>query len=264
MKLRTINILATGLVLGSMTLFPSCVSKKKFVEAQDSIASLRNINKGLNDDLTSAQKRLKLMEEANASTVGELGEKESLLSQRMADLKEQEALNKKLQGIIESQRAKAEALKNKMSDALKSFNDEQLTVTTRNGKVYVSLQEKLLFPSGSAVVNKEGVDALGMLARALTDNPDININVEGHTDSIPIRIKFEDNWALSVARSTAIVRILTQDYGLAPERVIASGHSQFDPIADNADPALRAKNRRTEIILEPKLDQLYQLINDGL
>jgi chemotaxis protein MotB len=126
--------------------------------------------------------------------------------------------------------------------------------------VYVSMSEKLLFPSGSAVVNKEGKEALAQIATALNENTDININIEGHTDSIPIKIRFEDNWALSVARSTSILRILTSDYQVDPTRITASGRSQYEPIADNANPEGRAKNRRTEIILAPKLDLLMDLI----
>ena len=97
---------------------------------------------------------------------------------------------------------------------------------------------------------------------ALNGNPEINVNIEGHTDSLPIRTRFEDNWALSAARSTAIVRILTKDYKVDPVRVIASGHSAYDPVDSNSTPEGRARNRRTEIILTPKLDELYNLIND--
>jgi chemotaxis protein MotB len=148
-----------------------------------------------------------------------------------------------------------------MADALVNFNSNELSVTMKNGKVYVSLQENLLFPSGSAVVNPKGKLALGKLAEVLNNNPDINVNIEGHTDSLPIRTRFEDNWALSTARSSAIVRVLTKDYKVDPVRVIASGHSSYDPVDSNSTAEGRARNRRTEIILTPKLDQLYDLIN---
>jgi chemotaxis protein MotB len=124
----------------------------------------------------------------------------------------------------------------------------------------VSLQESLLFPSGSAVVNTKGKDALSKLADVLNANPDISVNIEGHTDSIPITKSFPDNWALSVARAVSIVRILTNDYHVDPTRVIASGHSQYDPVDTKSTPEGRAKNRRTEIILSPKLDELYKLL----
>ncbi|RYF99182.1 MAG: flagellar motor protein MotB, partial [Chitinophagaceae bacterium] len=136
-------------------------------------------------------------------------------------------------------------------------------LSVKNGKVYVSLQENLLFPSGSANINVKGKEALGKLAEVLNLNPDINVNIEGHTDSIPIRGRFEDNWALSVARATSIVRILTKDYKIEPLRIIASGHSQYDPVETNGTAEGRGRNRRTEIILTPKLDELYKLIESG-
>ncbi len=108
---------------------------------------------------------------------------------------------------------------------LSGFNSNELTVSQKNGKVYVSLQESLLFPSGSAVVNPKGKQALATLAQVLNVNPDISVNIEGHTDSIPIRGRYEDNWALSAARATSIVRVLVNDYQVDPVRVIASGHS---------------------------------------
>jgi chemotaxis protein MotB len=147
-----------------------------------------------------------------------------------------------------------------MTDALVNFRPEELTVSIKNGKVYVSLQESLLFPSGSAAVNPKGKEALGTLAQVLNLNPDINVSIEGHTDSIPMKGKFEDNWALSVGRATSIVRILTDTYKVDPTRVIASGRSKYEPVDVNETPEGRARNRRTEIILSPKLDELMKLL----
>ncbi len=147
-----------------------------------------------------------------------------------------------------------------MTDALVNFKPEELSVSIKNGKVYVSLQESLLFPSGSAVVNPKGKEALGTLAEVLNLNPDINVLIEGHTDSIPIKGKYEDNWALSVGRSTAIVRILSNTYKVDPLRVAASGRSEYEPVDTNETPEGRARNRRTEIILSPKLDELMKLL----
>lgn len=156
---------------------------------------------------------------------------------------------------------KSEEIRKKMADALSGFNSSELTVTQKNGKVYVSMQENLLFPSGSAVVNPKGVDALSKLAAVLNLNPDIQIDVEGHTDSVPIKIKFQDNWDLSTARANAIVRVLVYKYNVSPQSVIASGHSEYDPVAPNSTSEGRALNRRTDIILSPKLDELYKLIS---
>jgi chemotaxis protein MotB len=151
-------------------------------------------------------------------------------------------------------------LKEKMAEALKGFNSNELTVIQKNGKVYVSLSENLLFPSGSAVVNPKGVDALSKLAAVLNLNGDVAVNIEGHTDSIPIKGRYKDNWELSTARSNAIVRILVDNYKVDPVRVIASGHSYYDPVDSNTSVDGRARNRRTEIILSPKLTEIYRLL----
>ena len=154
-------------------------------------------------------------------------------------------------------------IRQKMSDALVGFNSNELTVSIKNGKVYVSLQENLLFPSGSAVVNPKGKEALGKLAQGLNVNPEITVNIEGHTDSIPIRGRYQDNWDLSTARAGSIVRILTVDYKVDPVRVEASGHSSYDPVQTNSTSEGRALNRRTEIILSPKLDELFKLLESN-
>jgi len=238
----------------------SCVSNKKFKQSQSELASSKARIGELSDDLANTQSRLKLMEDANASAADQLDQKDKTISDNQKELEAKQERLRQLQSMIDKQSAQTEALRQKMAQALGSFTSDQLSVFTKNGKVYVSLSEKLLFPSGSAVVNQEGKDALQKVAEALNENKDINVNIEGHTDSIPIRLKFEDNWALSVARSTAIVRLLTNTYSLDPVRITASGRSQYEPVADNATPEGRALNRRTEIILAPKLDELMQLI----
>jgi chemotaxis protein MotB len=164
--------------------------------------------------------------------------------------------------LMDQQRQAIEGLRKKMTDALVNFKPEELTVSIKNGKVYVSLQESLLFPSGSAAVNPKGKEALGTLAQVLNLNPDINVSIEGHTDSIPMKGRFEDNWALSVGRATSIVRILTDTYSVDPTRVTASGRSKYEPLDSNETPEGRARNRRTEIILSPKLDELMKLLEN--
>jgi len=252
-------VLSAGL---SVALLGSCVSNKKFKESQSALSVMRQLNGELKEDLKNVKNRLQLMEEANASAANQLDEKDKALTENQETLASQQLKLKQLQDLIDSQQKKTEALRQQMANALGNFTSDQLSVFTKNGKVYVSLSEKLLFPSGSAVVNDEGKEALEKVAEALNQNRDINVNIEGHTDSIPIRIKFEDNWALSTARSTAIVRLLTNTYQLDPTRITASGRSQYEPVADNSVPEGRAKNRRTEIVLAPKLDQLMQLIGD--
>lgn len=240
---------------------PSCVSKKKFTEAEGTISMLRRMNNELSEDNKSLKSRLDLMEAANSSAAGQIDEQSKDLEAKAAALQAQQERIAQMQEILDKQKRNTELLRQKMANALTNFSSDQLSVFTKDGKVYVSLSEKLLFPSGSAEVNKEGKDALSVVANALKENPDINVNIEGHTDTVPIKNKYSDNWALSVARSTAIVRLLTNDYGVNPIRVTASGRSQYEPVADNTTPEGRAKNRRTEIILAPKLDELMNLIH---
>ena len=260
-------------------LLAGCVSKKKYLESQSSLQQVRNDSSLLANRASQLEKNVSDMTQSNAglqqnldnmkqqldatskAAAGKIASQQSLLNKSKEDLAEQQKRLEALQGLLEQQKNSADALRQKMADALIKFNSNELTVAVKNGKVYVSLQESLLFPSGSAAVNPKGKDALGTLAEVLNSNTDINVNIEGHTDSIPIKSRFEDNWALSTARATSIVRVLTKDYKVDPTRVEASGHSLYDPVDSNATPEGRAKNRRTEIILTPKLDELYNLIN---
>ena len=184
----------------------------------------------------------------------------SKLTQSQKDLLAQQQRLQQLQDLLQQQKEQSENLKNKMTEALKGFNSNDLSVYQKDGKVYVSLSENLLFPSGSAVVNPKGVDALAKLAAVLNLNPDVSVNIEGHTDSIPIRGKYQDNWDLSTARANSIVRILVNNYKVNPKSVTSSGHSYFEPVASNATKEGRAKNRRTEIILSPNLEEMYKLL----
>ena len=166
-----------------------------------------------------------------------------------------------MQTKIDLQQHYTEALRAKIANALVAFKTDELLISVKNGKVYVSMQEGLLFPSGSAQINEKGKDALNKVAGVLNDNPDINVNIEGHTDVVKIHTKkYPDNWSLSTARSMAIAHVMIDDYKVQPERITASGRSQYAPVADNSTVAGRQLNRRTEIILEPKLNELMDLI----
>jgi chemotaxis protein MotB len=169
---------------------------------------------------------------------------------------------KKLMDKIQAQRDVMTKLKNSMADALMNYKTDELNITIIDGKVYVSLEEKLLFKSGSDVVDPKGKEALKTLAKVLNTTKDINVMVEGHTDNVPIKTKqFEDNWDLSTARATSILRILTKDNGFDQSRITASGRGQFHPIKTNDNEAGRASNRRTEIILSPDMKELYKLLD---
>lgn len=184
----------------------------------------------------------------------ELEEKERLLLQREKSLKE-------LQEMVSKQDSITKRLNDIIRNALLGFNSEDLSVEIKNGKVYVSMSDKLLFKSGKADVEDEGKKALKLLADVLNKNPDIDILIEGHTDNVPIKTAmFKDNWDLSVARATSIVRILNEDYKVSPQRLTAAGKGEFFPRATNDTAEGRAKNRRTEIILSPKLDELMNIL----
>ena len=185
----------------------------------------------------------------------ELNAKEKLLSEREKTLEE---MNK----VIARQDSITKRLNSILRNALLGFNSDELSVEIKNGKVYVSMSDKLLFKSGSSAVEAKGKEALKLLGDVLDKNVDIDILVEGHTDNVPIKTSvYKDNWDLSVARATSIVRILAVDYKIAPTRMTASGKGEFFPKADNDTAEGRAKNRRTEIILSPKLDELMKLLN---
>lgn len=219
-----------------------------------------SLGQAMEQQRIALEKQLGDLKGKNTDLLTEASAKNSLLSKNKQELLAQQEKLAHLQALMDRQKKAIEDIKKKMSDALVGFKSNELSVSIKNGKVYVSLQENLLFPSGSAVVNPKGRDALGKLAQVLNQNPDITVDIEGHTDSIPIHGKYQDNWDLSLARSASIVRILTTDYRVDPTRVIASGHSQYDPVQPNSTSEGRAQNRRTDIILSPKLDELFKLL----
>ena len=258
----------------SALLLTSCVPTRKYRDSQSALQSARNDSASLAAKVASQQAMIgKLQQQIGDlnKKVDELtnktgllstdaANKQSQLSKSQQELAAQQRRLEQLQALMDQQKKAIQQIRQKMADALVGFNSNELTVAIKNGKVYVSLQENLLFPSGSAVVNPKGKEALGKLAAVLNANPEITIDIEGHTDSIPIRGRYQDNWDLSTARAGSIVRILTIDYKVDPVRVVASGHSLYDPVQTNSTSEGRALNRRTEIILSPKLDELYKLL----
>ena len=183
-----------------------------------------------------------------------LAEKERLLSEREIALED-------LQSKIACQDSVTKRLNDIIRGALLGFKSDELSVEVKNGKVYVSMSDKLLFKSASAAIETKGLEAIKVLADVLNKNNDIDILIEGHTDNLPIRTaQYRDNWDLSVARATSIVRILVDEYKIDAKRLTASGKGEFSPRANNSTPEGRAANRRTEIILSPKLDIIMNLL----
>lgn len=245
--------------------FVSCGSGKKLTESRAKVYNLQrdsvNTHKKLHDcyyQVTGLSGENSLMQVQNAKSQNDL---KAINSESKLTIAEQALRLKQLQDLIQSQKDIMLNLRNSIADALLNFSSDELSVYILDGNVYVSLQEKLLFKSGSDVVDDKGKDALESLAMVLSETKDITVLVVGHTDNIPIKTdQYKDNWDLSTARATSILRILTDDYGYNANLITASGRGQYHPLVSNATPEGRAANRRTEIILSPDLKELYTLL----
>ncbi len=186
----------------------------------------------------------------------------SEINKLAADLQKREARLKEVEDVLRKRDEATNALRDKLQKALLGFQQSGLTVEIRNGKVYVSLSDKLLFDTGSIVIDDKGKQALTELAKVLKSQPEINIAVEGHTDNQKVANlgQIKDNWDLSVLRATSVVRFLTDVEKIDSKRLTATGKGQYQPLALSNSAEDRSKNRRIEIVLSPKLDELYDLI----
>ena len=236
-------------------------SKKSYETLEDSYKALeQNSNAALQESI-----------EQNRGLLDEIQLKESELSDERSDLDslQNELASKiarvnELERVIANKEALLSKLKSSLSKALLSFDGKGLTVEQRNGKVYVSMENKLLFKSGSWAVGSEGKQAIKQLAMVLEQNRDISVLIEGHTDDDPFigDSKLSGNWDLSVKRATAIVRLLLQNKGVMPENITAAGKGEYSPVVPNSSADNRSKNRRIEVILAPKLDEIGKLLQD--
>ncbi len=265
-------ILSTATLFIAILLSTSCVSKKKYTAAQNTIDRLRSDSAGFQGNIGQLESELKRTsasfqeyrekcENDKASLLSQLEQRGVELNEKDQALQYRAQRLRALQERLEQQQSIVNRLRTRVEDALVNVKAEDLSVEVKNGKVYISLSDKLLFPSGSANLNKEGKDAIGKLAQVLLNNPEINIDVTGHTDTVPINTpRFKDNWDLSTARATTITRLLTEEYQIKGSRLTASGMSKYNPVATNETKEGRAKNRRTEIILTPKLEELFKIL----
>ena len=313
-----------SLLIITLGLFSSCVSKKIYTNLEDKYATLKKENRSLNDEvekLSGEKSTLKnnldkltatydkavaelnqLRSELAASTsnldnlkasydaleknssaeiaknskknrelLAKLEAKEQALASESArleklkrELKDRSERVAELENVIAIKDASMKALKDAISTALTNFEGKGLTVEQRDGKVYVSMENKLLFQSGSWSVGSEGHKAVRQLANVLAENPDIAILIEGHTDNVPYKgnAQLSGNWDLSTKRATAIVNILRENTSINPENLTAAGRGEYAPIASNDTTEGRTKNRRIEMILTPKLDEISKLLND--
>ena len=217
------------------------------------LSDIASENRKLLEDVMAIREELQRREDALNRLERDLNNKSALLESRSKRVEE-------LEELLASRERAAEALRARLAEALLGFKGKGLNVEQRNGKVYVSMEAQLLFPSGSAEVDPVGQEAIAGLAGVIAEQKDLEIVVEGHTDTDRLNSPTipRNNWELSVLRATAVVNILLQNPGVDPSMLIASGRSQYHPV----DPSNKAKNRRIEVILAPNLDSLYELISD--
>ena len=263
----------------TILLCTSCVTKKKFMLAElaataskDSLQGLltdcRNTGnqmsvqiKNLMRDTTKMGSSIRQYQSMLNVNMTEQEKLNALLNQKKNELNERERTINELQQMINAQNEKVRKLLSSVKDALLGFSSDELTVREKDGKVYVAMSDKLLFQSGSARLDKRGEEALGKLAEVLNKQTDIDVFIEGHTDNKPINtVQFKDNWDLSVIRATSVVRILIKNYNVNPLQIQPSGRGEYMPVDDNETAEGRSKNRRTEIIMAPKLDKLFQML----
>lgn len=267
-------------------LLSSCVSQKKFAdleakqkETQDLLntATLK-LNSCL-EEKASESSELKVLRDQvnnlknqnsallnNVGNLATLSTKEAEnLERSLESIKEKDLQIKTMNDALNKKDSVTLALVTSLKGALGNLADEDIEVNVEKGVVYVSISDKLLFKSGSYNVSTRAKEVLGKVAKVVNDKPDIEFLVEGHTDNVPIKNKvLLDNWDLSVKRATSVVRVLQNQFGVDPKRMTAAGRSYYIPIADNSSAANRAKNRRTRIVVLPKLDQFYNMIEDGM
>jgi len=277
---KAIALMVSGVLLSS------CVSQKKFTELEELQQNTKNLLdsttvqlNSCNEEKESALAQLATLTEQNKffkannqdliNNIGNL----TTLSQKGAEnlemslesMKEKDIRIQRMQDAVTKKDSVTLALVTSLKGVLGNMSDEDIEINVEKGVVYVSISDKLLFRSGSFTVTKRAKEVLGKVAKVVNDKPELEFMVEGHTDNVPIKSDgILDNWDLSVKRATAVERILENDFGVAPARMTAAGRSFYIPIADNDTAANRAKNRRTRIVVLPKLDQFYDLIEKGM
>lgn len=219
----------------------------------------------LMQELQTLQSDLQNREDRVRQAEAKIQKQEQDLKAAQDDLAKQQARLQELQQALDEQKSAVNSLKDKLNSALRGFYDQGLSVYEKNGKVYVSLEEQLLFKTGSYSLDPKGQEAIKSLAEVLANNPEINILVEGHTDNVPLTGtgQIKDNWDLSVMRATAVTKIILGNAKIAPARITASGRGEYVPLDEANTPEARRKNRRTEIILTPDLREVFKIIENN-
>ncbi|MDA0608540.1 MAG: OmpA family protein, partial [Bacteroidetes bacterium] len=281
MKLHVLSVAFIALTLGS------CVSSKRFNTVNKDLEStkseLASTKRTMNDyasEIGKYEAQVKALSDQNNflrsnnqdlisnmdnfTTLTSKGAEN--LEKTLESLKEKELTINKLQNAITRRDSVNLALVASLKGALGNLNDQDIEINVEKGVVFVSIADKLLFRSGSYSVSEEAKRILGKVATVVNAKPDFEFMVEGHTDNVPYKtnVEIKDNWDLSVKRATAIVRILQNEFKVDPKRMTAAGRSYYAPLVENNSAANRARNRRTRIVVLPKLDQFYSMIEDGM
>ena len=286
--LKTNYLMKKAMIIGASMaiLLSSCISQKKYAELeakQKETQDLLNtatvkLNACLEEKASNAselevlQDQVRNLKNTNAALLNNVGNLATLstkeaenLERSLESIKEKDLQIKTMNEALNKKDSVTLALVTSLKGALGNLADEDIQVNVEKGVVYVSISDKLLFKSGSYNVSTRAREVLGKVAKVVNDKPDIEFLVEGHTDDVPIKASgIKDNWDLSVKRATAVVRILQDDFKVDPKRMTAAGRSYYVPVADNSTAENRAKNRRTRIVVLPKLDQFYNMIEEGM
>ncbi len=267
-------------------LLSSCVSQKKYAELeatnQKNLNLLNSATVKLNtclDEKASAEANYKALQEQvvflkdnNQDLINNMGNLTTLsqkgaenLEKSLESLKEKDLVIRTMQDAVTRRDSVTLALVTSLKGAFIDINDNDIEINVEKGVVFISISDKLLFNSGSYYVSDRAKEVLGKVAQVVLDKPEIEFMVEGHTDNVPIQNEvLQDNWDLSVKRATSVVRVLQEDFNVPPQRMTAAGRSYYIPLMDNETAEGRAKNRRTRIVVLPKLDQFYDLIEKGM
>ena len=277
---KAVALLVSGVLLAS------CVSQKKFTELEELQQNTKNLLdstsvqlNSCNEEKEAALAQLATLTEQNRfltannqDLINNIGNLTTLskkgadnLERSLESMKEKDIRIQRMQDAVTKKDSVTLALVTSLKGVLGNMSDEDIEINVEKGVVYVSISDKLLFRSGSYTVTSRAREVLGKVAKVVNDKPELEFMVEGHTDNVPIKKEgIQDNWDLSVMRATAVVRILENDFEVAPSRMTAAGRSYYLPVADNDTAANRSKNRRTRIVVLPKLDQFYDLIDQGM
>ncbi|MFK8282720.1 OmpA/MotB family protein [Capnocytophaga cynodegmi] len=265
----------------------SCVSKKKYAELADKHKQTEDLlnsatmklniclkdYEGLQHQVASLKNQNDLLKENNQQLINNMGNLTTLtqkgaenLEKSLESLREKDLTIKNLRDAVTRRDSVNLALVQSLKGAIGNLDDQDIEIKVEKGVVFVNISDKLLFSSGSYAVTNRAKEVLGKVAMVVKNKPDFEFMVEGHTDNVPFKANssIKDNWDLSVLRATAVVRILQNDFGVSPSRMTAAGRSEYVPVTTNETREGKAQNRRTRIVVLPKLDQFYNMIEQGM